>query len=48
MHREDLLNLIWDAGFQPVERNTRYEVVREYDAPATLAERRATPQDVWA
>ena len=33
MHREDLLNLIWDAGFRPVERNTRYEVVREYDAP---------------
>ena len=33
MHREDLLHLIWDAGFRPVERNTRYEVVREYDAP---------------
>ena len=30
MHREDLLQLIWDAGFRPVERNTRYEVVREY------------------
>src|SRR6476661_6960216 len=48
MHRDDLLHLIWDAGFQPVERNTRYEVVREYDAPPTLAERRAEPQDVWA
>jgi aminodeoxyfutalosine synthase len=48
MHRGDLLDLIWDAGFQPVERNTRYEVVREYDAPPTLAERRAEPQDVWA
>jgi len=48
MHREDLLNLIWDAGFQPVERNTRYQVVREYDRPPSLAERRAEPQDVWA
>jgi aminodeoxyfutalosine synthase len=48
MHREDLLNLIWDAGFQPVERNTRYEVVREYDPAPTLAQRRAEPQDVWA
>ena len=43
MHREDLLDLIWDAGFRPVERNTRYEVVREYDAPphARRAPRRA-------
>jgi aminodeoxyfutalosine synthase len=48
MHREDLLHLIWDAGFQPVERNTRYEVVREYDPPVPLAERRAEPQQVWA
>jgi aminodeoxyfutalosine synthase len=48
MHREDLLHLIWDAGFRPVERNTRYEIVREYDAPPTLAERRAEPQQVWA
>jgi aminodeoxyfutalosine synthase len=48
MHREDLLNLIWDAGFQPVERNTRYEVVREYDKPVPLAERRSEPQQVWA
>jgi aminodeoxyfutalosine synthase len=48
MHREDLLELIWDAGFRPVERNTRYEVVREYDAPPTLRQRRAEPQDVWA
>jgi aminodeoxyfutalosine synthase len=48
MHREDLLNLIWDAGFRPVERNTRYEVVREYDAPVSLADRRAEPQQVWA
>ena len=48
MHREDLLDLIWDAGFRPVERNTRYQVVREYDAPPTLAERRSEPQQVWA
>ena len=48
MHREDLLHLIWDAGFQPVERNTRYEVVREYDRPPSLAERRSEPQQVWA
>ena len=32
----------------PVERNTRYEVVREYDPPRPLAERRAEPQQVWA
>jgi aminodeoxyfutalosine synthase len=46
--REDLLELIRDAGFRPVERNTRYEIVREYDAPVPLAERRAEPQAVWA
>src|SRR6185369_4326122 len=48
MHREDLLDLIWDAGFQPVERNTRYEVVREYDKAPSLADRRSEPQQVWA
>jgi aminodeoxyfutalosine synthase len=48
MHREDLLQLIWDAGFQPVERNTRYQVVREYDRPVSLADRRAEPQQIWA
>ncbi|HZE40689.1 MAG TPA: aminofutalosine synthase MqnE [Stackebrandtia sp.] len=48
MHREDLLELIRDAGFTPVERNTRYEVVRTYDPPRSQAERRAEPQDVWA
>ena len=46
--RDDLLALIRDAGFQPVERNTRYEVLREYDAPVPLAERRAEPQAVWS
>jgi aminodeoxyfutalosine synthase len=48
MHRGDLLELIWDAGFRPVERNTRYEVVREYEPPVPLAARRAEPQQVWA
>ena len=48
MTREDLLELIRDAGFRPVERNTRYEVIREYDGPVSLAERRADPQPVWA
>ena len=48
MHRDNLLDLIRDAGFRPVERNTRYEVVREYDRPMSLAERRSQPQQVWA
>ena len=42
--RDDLLALIRDAGFTPKERNTRYEVIREYDGPVPLAERRAEPQ----
>ncbi|MCD0444189.1 aminofutalosine synthase MqnE [Glycomyces sp. A-F 0318] len=46
MGREDLLELIRDAGFQPVERNTRYEVVREYEGPQSIGERRAEPQSV--
>jgi 2-iminoacetate synthase ThiH len=45
---EELLTLIWDAGFQPVERDARYRVVREYDAPPSLASRRSEPQQVWA
>src|SRR6478735_8030947 len=40
--REDLLDLIRDAGFRPVERNTRYEIIREYDGPDLT--RRETPQ----
>ena len=48
MHRDDLLTLIGDAGFRPVERNTRYEIVREFDAPVPLADRRREPQQVWA
>ena len=42
MSREDLLDLIRDAGFRPAERNTRYEVIREYDGPDLG--RRETPQ----
>jgi aminodeoxyfutalosine synthase len=40
--RDDLLELIRDAGFRPVERNTRYEIIREYEGPDPL--RRETPQ----
>lgn len=46
--RDEILNLIWDAGFRPVERDADDKVVREYDPPVPLAERRATPQKVWA
>ena len=44
--REDLLELIRDAGFRPVERNTHYEVIREYDGPDPL--RRESPQPMRA
>ncbi|WP_422772788.1 aminofutalosine synthase MqnE [Plantactinospora sp. WMMC1484] len=47
-NRDVLLDLIRDADFRPVERDTRHAVVREYDAPPSLAERRAVPQRVWA
>lgn len=33
MTRDDLLELIRDAGFRPVERNTHYKILREYDGP---------------
>lgn len=46
MNRDDLLELIRDAGFQPAERNTRYQVIREYDGPDPA--RRDTPQAVWS
>jgi len=46
MTRDDLLQLIRDAGFTPAERNTRYEIVRTYDGPDLT--RRDTPQPVWA
>ncbi|GGW07944.1 hypothetical protein GCM10010500_77690 [Streptomyces nigrescens] len=40
--REDILELIRDAGFRPVERNTRYETIREYPGPDP--DRRESPQ----
>ncbi len=46
MTRDDLLELIRDAGFRPVERNTRYETLREYAGPDPA--RRDRPQPVWA
>lgn len=46
MHREDLLDLIRDAGFTPVERDTRYRVVRRFDGPDPS--RRDEPQPIWA
>ncbi|MGA8112198.1 MAG: aminofutalosine synthase MqnE [Actinocatenispora sp.] len=42
MTRDALLDLIRDAGFRPVERNTRYEIVREFEGPR--ADIRETPQ----
>lgn len=46
MTREDLLQLIRDAGFVPAERTTRYEIVQRYDGPDLS--RRDTPQPVWS
>jgi aminodeoxyfutalosine synthase len=50
MTREDLLALIRDAGFTPAERDTRYNILRTFDGPVPLAERRAEPQPMkaWA
>ncbi|MDW5329110.1 radical SAM protein [Plantactinospora sp. KLBMP9567] len=48
LSREELLQLVWDADLRPAERDSRYAVLREYDAPPSLAERRAEPQQVWA
>mgnify|MGYP004477233453 CR=1 FL=1 len=45
---DDLLELIRDAGFRPVERDSSYAIVREHDGPVPLAERRSEPQQVWA
>jgi aminodeoxyfutalosine synthase len=46
MTRDDLLTLIRDAGFTPVERNTAYEAIRTFDGPVPLRERRAEPQPI--
>ncbi|MDG4790582.1 aminofutalosine synthase MqnE [Micromonospora sp. WMMD1102] len=48
LSRDELLQLVWEADFRPVERDSRYAVLREYDAPPSLAERRSEPQQVWA
>ena len=42
MTREHLLELIRDAGFVPVERDTRYHVLKVYDGPDPA--RRDQPQ----
>jgi aminodeoxyfutalosine synthase len=42
MTRDDLLGLIRDAGFTPVERNTHYDTLRAYPGPDP--DRRETPQ----
>jgi len=46
MTRDDLLAVIRDAGFQPVERDTRYRVIRSYDGPDPA--RRDIPQPIDA
>jgi aminodeoxyfutalosine synthase len=46
MTRDQLLEMIRDAGFRPVERNTRYEVVRTFDGPDPV--RRDVPQPMMA
>jgi aminodeoxyfutalosine synthase len=38
MTRENLLDLIREAGFRPVERDTRYGTIREYPGPSRPAE----------
>jgi aminodeoxyfutalosine synthase len=48
LHRDELVDLIHDAGFRPVERDGRYTTVREYPPPPSLAERRSIPQQVWS
>jgi aminodeoxyfutalosine synthase len=46
MTREDLLAVIRDAGFRPVERNTRYEVIRSYDGPDPSRRDQPQPMNV--
>jgi 2-iminoacetate synthase ThiH len=46
--RDDLVELIQDAGFAPVERTGDFTVVREFDRGPSLAERRRDPQRIWA
>jgi aminodeoxyfutalosine synthase len=46
MTREDLLEIIREAGFTPVERDTRYREIRTYDGPDLT--RRDLPQPMPA
>lgn len=46
--RDDLIQMIWDGGFRPVERGAGGEVIREYDPAPSLAERRSEPQRIWS
>ncbi|SNQ50508.1 Aminodeoxyfutalosine synthase [Frankia canadensis] len=46
MTREDLLAIIRDAGFRPVERDTRYREIRAYDGPDP--DRREVPSSIDA
>ncbi|CAO5176167.1 Aminodeoxyfutalosine synthase [Frankia sp. AiPs1] len=45
MTREDLLSIIRDAGFRPVERDTRYREIRAYDGPDPARREVATAID---
>jgi 2-iminoacetate synthase ThiH len=45
---EELLELIGDAGFEPVERDADFGVVKAYGPPVPYATRRSEPQKVWA
>jgi aminodeoxyfutalosine synthase len=48
LSRDELVELISEAGFRPVERDGTHAVVHEYPAPPSLAERRSVPQEVWS
>ncbi|BBH65652.1 hypothetical protein ACTI_23370 [Actinoplanes sp. OR16] len=46
--KDDLLHLIWDAGFRPIERDADFAIVEEHAEAVPFAERRSEPQRVWA
>ncbi|MFB9234986.1 hypothetical protein ACFFWC_05465 [Plantactinospora siamensis] len=46
--REELVTLIGDAGFRPVELDPEQRVIHTYDPPPSQADRRSEPQRVWA
>ncbi|MCW6011131.1 hypothetical protein K1W54_42300 [Micromonospora sp. CPCC 205371] len=45
--RDDVLNLIWDAGLQPVERTPDHDVITEHPPATPLSDRRRVPQNIW-